>query len=240
MSSRNLQKPVRKLVHFMRHAQALHNPKAEELRKNGCTREEFLEQMRIDDAFDACLTPLGQQQAKSAGKRVCPQKVQQVELIVTSPLSRAIETSKLAFPSLQRRHILVESFREINGWLLNAKRRSRADLAKKFPDVDSSLLTPEDEDWTDVLEEESVCAQRAFEGLKWMMEQKEENILLVAHGGIFAFMMDHPLIRADEAMGARFSNCELRSCEMTCDGDVLLLTRVESDFLLTEKEQTKL
>lgn len=243
----------KKVLHFVRHAQAMHNPKAEALKKNGCTFEQFLNQMTIDDAFDAPLTQLGVEQASSAGGSVCPKKIQQVQLIVSSPLTRCIKTAQLVLPphTLNRPHVLMEEWREISGLLLNAKRRPASELQAQFPTIDCSQLSESDELWTEVLEEKTVCAERAYQGLKRIWEREEENIVVVAHGGIFDFMMNHhPNIHADEAMSMRFGNCEIRSCQLTIEegsgsgddtsgdgsplgGDVdITLTRLETDFLV--------
>ena len=53
-----------KIVHFLRHGQAEHNPRAEAARDAGASFDEFLQLMKEDDAFDAALTPLGERQAE--------------------------------------------------------------------------------------------------------------------------------------------------------------------------------
>ena len=74
--------------------QALHNVQAEPARKAGCTFEEFIQYMREDDAIDAELTSIGIEQAnevKRQTKNIKPQ------LILVSPLSRAIDTGVIIF-----------------------------------------------------------------------------------------------------------------------------------------------
>ena len=44
-----------KVLHLVRHGQAAHNVRAEPARHAGCSYDEFLELMRLDDAFDAGL-----------------------------------------------------------------------------------------------------------------------------------------------------------------------------------------
>jgi hypothetical protein len=58
------------VLHLLRHGQAAHNINAEAMRAAGCAFEDFLEQMRVDDAFDAPLTSLGIQQARTTGNQV--------------------------------------------------------------------------------------------------------------------------------------------------------------------------
>ena len=139
---------ITKRVYFLRHGQALHNPRAEEAKAKGCSHSTFLQLMREDDAFDAKLTSLGESQGRKAGE-VYQHKMQHVELVVSSPLSRAILTADLAANPDDRKfsnRICVENFREINGSFLNAKRRSRVDLEEIFHSSwDFSGLTEEDE-----------------------------------------------------------------------------------------------
>lgn len=103
-----------KVLHFIRHGQAAHNPRAEKARHGGCDFETFLRLMKEDDAFDSPLTELGVKQAKDAHAAFKQQAQQeqfqrkasgndgsrrtdlnQVELLVVSPLSRAIDTGRM-------------------------------------------------------------------------------------------------------------------------------------------------
>jgi broad specificity phosphatase PhoE len=176
-----------KRICFLRHGQALHNPRAEEAKDNGCSHSTFLNLMQEDDAFDARLTTLGESQASKAGE-MNAEKLASIELVVSSPLSRAIKTADLAAPVCSEsetftNRICVEHFREINGWLLNAKRRNRLDLEQSFHGSwDFSLLSDDDETWTETLETEESCAERGYLGLLWLRDRPEDKILTVAHG----------------------------------------------------------
>lgn len=233
-NTNSLFKPKRLL--FLRHGQAQHNPRAEEAKDRGCSHETFLQLMKEDDAFDAELTSLGQTQAILARERHL-EKLQRVELVVSSPLSRAIQTANLVMEKRQKqqqqeevaiKRVCVELFREINGWLLNAKRRTKTDLQERFYDPlwDFSGLSMEDETWTETLESEESCAERYYQGLLWLLRDREEEfILTVAHGGLLRFgMVDHPNVRVVDQRGRdekRFGNCELREYEAQVTGQVI-------------------
>ena len=122
--SRHIQKPLyltrrtmthtsnkkSKQVYFIRHGQAQHNPRAEAAKESGCSHETFLELMRQDDVLDAPLTDLGKQQAIHTRQRYNT-ALAHVQLIVSSPLSRALQTADLVLcpeniPSLTRAKIL--------------------------------------------------------------------------------------------------------------------------------------
>eukprot|EP00557_Chaetoceros_sp_GSL56_P012823 CAMPEP_0176482794 /NCGR_PEP_ID=MMETSP0200_2-20121128/3567_1 /TAXON_ID=947934 /ORGANISM="Chaetoceros sp., Strain GSL56" /LENGTH=271 /DNA_ID=CAMNT_0017879137 /DNA_START=151 /DNA_END=966 /DNA_ORIENTATION=- len=213
---------------FLRHGQALHNPRAEEAKDRGCSHETFLQLMKEDDAFDAELTSLGETQAIMAREKYLD-KLQNVQLVVSSPLSRAIQTANLVMIQQEQqqqqtttaaKRVCVELFREINGWLLNAKRRTKTDLQGRFhsPSWDFSGLSMDDETWTETLESEESCAERYYQGLLWLLRDREEEVILtVAHGGLLRFgMVDHPNVHVVDKRGKdqrRFGNCELREYE---------------------------
>uniref|UniRef100_A0A7S2EFN8 Phosphoglycerate mutase n=1 Tax=Trieres chinensis TaxID=1514140 RepID=A0A7S2EFN8_TRICV len=222
-----------KRVLFLRHGQAVHNPRAEAEREAGCDRARFLELIGEDDALDAPLTELGEDQARSVQARH-GRRLRSVGLVVSSPLSRAIRTADLALPPFpspgggdpdegRPDRICVEDFREINGRFLNARRRDLSELEGAFRSSqwDFSHISNFDESWTESLEDESECAERGYRGLIWLAQRKEDDILVVSHGGILRFTMNqHPNIRMEEGrkcsgkekrdVGARFGNCELR------------------------------
>jgi broad specificity phosphatase PhoE len=203
-----------KSLYIIRHGQAMHNPRAELAHANGCSNEEFFELMRQDDALDADLTPLGREQAKSVQ---IPDN-HSIDLVVSSPLSRALETADLGHPMSQRR-VCCESFREIWGDMLCAKRRTKTELEQKFPAWNFQDLQAEhDHLWSPQMEDAQDAAERGYQGLCWLMDRPEDSILLVCHGGILNYMMNqHPLIALkdertsrDKAVESRFDNCEVR------------------------------
>ena len=88
-----------KRVLLLRHGQAMHNPRAEAARAAGCTFDEFLQLMEEDDVCDAELTTLGTIQATETSKREdVGRALRNVDLIISSPLSRALQTADLIYP----------------------------------------------------------------------------------------------------------------------------------------------
>lgn len=239
---------------IVRHGQALHNPRAEAAKDAGCSFDEFLELMRQDDCLDADLTDLGRQQANAVSERL---SLVPFDAVVSSPLSRAIETADLAYPPTTTRmtahkRMIVEDFREINGYLLNAQRRSKTELHNRFPAWDlSELQTEEDSLWTDELEQQMDAAERGYKGLLWIAGRPETNILLACHGGILKYSMtQHPLIRmvdgrsnssgsskvdgTDRPVGGRFGNCEVRRYTISTEPETTTSTPSQTTVVLTE------
>jgi len=228
-----------KILHLVRHGQALHNVRAEAARSAGCSFDEFLQLMREDDAVDADLTPIGVQQAEA----VRDDTTARPQLVVASPLSRALQTADIIFgagataPRSPPPFVCLETFRERNGLLLNGMRRPASFLRERFGAVDFDDIAPGDEDaawheWGDKrLENAPTCAKRAYAGLQWIAARPEEDIALVAHGGLFDAMTNHlpELIASDDGTSERFHNCELRTVRLSWDGDVARLEKLIDD-----------
>jgi broad specificity phosphatase PhoE len=120
------------------------------------------------------------------------------------------------------RKVSLEHFREVNGSLLNGKRRTKQFLSERFQAWDfEHLSTEDDESWTEEMEAIDSAAERGDQGLVWLLSERDEEwILLVLHGGILRYAMNiHPLIhvvdgRSDDKrtkeIKSRFDNCEVR------------------------------
>ena len=142
-------------LHLVRHGQAQHNPRAEVARAAGCSFDHFLQLMREDDPCDAALTPLGREQATELrSSLVARTRPPAPELIVVSPLSRAIDTARLVFPAETSRgsFICLEALRERNGLLLNGQRRLASELAALYPSCNFRVRRA-------VLPDAPMCAQ---------------------------------------------------------------------------------
>ena len=210
---------MKKTLHFLRHGSALHNINAEPLRAAGCSFQEFLDQMKVDDAFDAALTPAGVQQAIAAGS-LPPSKAAaaSLQLVVTSPLSRAIDTADLVFPANSEAapRLMHESLREITGWLLNGKRRTRSELSELYPEYDQgNILTDEDVLWKpEELESDKSVRARANSAIEFIWNRPETTVAVVAHGGLLKNMLcGNPFVRTVTEVG-RFENCEMKTCTL--------------------------
>ena len=192
--------------------------RAEAKRAAGCSFDEFLEQMKRDDEFDAPLTALGVSQAEAAHASL-PDDVRP-GLVLVSPLSRAIETALRIFPATP--FVAHDDLRERSGWLINTKRRGRSQLEALYPAIDfaSGLPTEHDELWTEALEEWASCSARGRAALEYAWTRPEREVALVCHGGVLdAILSMRDDIVADEALQRRFHNAELRSASVCRDDD---------------------
>lgn len=214
--------------------------------------------MKEDDHFNAPLTPLGRAQARTVHERLLAAQgvvgeevpsrdtrprgwggLPPVDLIVSSPLGRALDTAVAVFPMETSRgpFIAIEAWRERSGWMVNSQRPTRSVLEEQYPICDfSDLASEEDAMWGEALEVEESCAARGFRALCGVWARPERHVAVAAHGGIFHYLLNnHQQVVADEGIRARFSNCELRSCVMSLreeesqsnDGPVFCLRTAE-------------
>lgn len=215
-----------KILHLVRHAQGVHNAAA----------EENLEALMSEDLIDAPLSPLGWQQVYGLKKLVYEHDmISRIELVITSPMSRTIQTAIGVFGSTGVENevatefssiptLAVELCRERLGVQPCNKRRSISKYKSLFPAVDFSLIESEDDNmWTtDYRETHEEVAARGMKFLEWLWTRKETEIAIVSHG---VFLQDtlkalgkksvNSLIQIDTIK--RFQNCELRSVIINAD-----------------------
>ena len=246
-----------KTLYIVRHGQAVHNPRAEAAKEKGCSMDEFFRLMREDDALDADLTELGRNQARKCNKdhfivegATGPNPLG-IDLVVASCLSRTMDTADLVFPPIAGiPRISIDKFREVNGNLLNGKRRTKSELVERHPNWNfDSLATQEDNSWTPEMEKYEDAAERGYQGLVELLNgetSSADTILLVCHGGILRYAMNlHPLVHLEDersiqdgttkSVESRFDNCELRKYRLSWKEDTpsdgsrrtILLTQVD-------------
>lgn len=218
-----------KRILLLRHGQAVHNPRAEAAREAGCDFSEFLRLMGEDDAFDSPLTELGEKQAIHAGRQEhIKHALNDVEMIVSSPFSRALKTADLVHQRGDTKRVCIEDFREINGMLLNAKRRTRTELEDLYPHWNFDCIPMKDESWTEELEDKDECANRGYNGLLWIAKQPEQKVMVACHGGVLNLTLNtnRNIVLLDRrrktdsdeeqrCITKRFGNCEMREFVMT-------------------------
>eukprot|EP00890_Picochlorum_soloecismus_P000886 jgi/Picsp_1/1799/NSC_05267-R1_phosphoglycerate mutase-like protein len=188
-----------KTIHFIRHGEGFHN-------------------IGIAN-MDARLTRKGWTQANSLGIHAEQHDATaEIQLVVTSPLTRALETAAGAFGSSKGTKILMnsqecvpnsqeaqgpifiqegktyivhESCRERLGPSSCDARRSRDELEVSFPGVDFSLLpSGPDPFWKEnSTEKESAVVARGQIFLDFIMRRPETNIAVVTHSAFLWFTL---------------------------------------------------
>ena len=182
-----------KRVHFIRHAQSEHNARSE-------VAEDELAVRRDPSLRDAPLTPLGQDQARVLKREVAA--LHEIELVVVSPLTRAVQTTLAAFAGhpaprlvhdLHREHL--QSFCDIG--------RAPAKLSREFPALAFDHLADpwwhvgESADGPFAPEPDELLAARVAGFADWLSARPETEIAVVGHGGFLWHLTGHAFGNAE-------------------------------------------
>lgn len=213
-----------KIVHLVRHAEGTHNLNEDE--------------SKLPTHFDAKLTPRGVEQCNKLARHT-PNL--DVDIVIVSPLTRCLDTSRLSFPHLYNNgtpFVANEDWRETVNFLCDC-RSSTTVLKNNYPKVNfDQLIHEEDPIWSRYekifgsytnhkskreSDDPESLHKRAHLAWKSLLGRPERNIALVGHSAFFMHMFT-PLFDELEGVvqyedddvrelmtGGRFDNCELRS-----------------------------
>ena len=162
---------------------------------------------------DARLTPHGESQARALRPTMAAQRV---DVVLTSPLSRTIQTALLAVPEGPP-FVVEDGCRERNGTHPCDKRRSRSELRADFPQlVLDNLASEEDDSWTEAREPEHHLNERAGRFCATLAARPEEYIAVVTHNDFLtALLFSSELRLASPALRKKFANCEHMAIALT-------------------------
>lgn len=228
VQSRNNNNDI-KIVHFVRHGQAFHNFLADTYTVNGLKWKQF-DSNSIDNPYnkpellDAPLTEKGRIQAASLQSTV--DSLQGTpQLVVSSPLCRALATCSIAFQSLlpsssnKRNHdwtnipwLCHELVREEHGAHICDRRRSVSDQRRDFPMFDFSLVEHDEDTFFDanIRESKKEVAERGYKFLEWLRSRQENHVGVVSHSG-WLMTLFNGVVECDKSLKTWFQNGEMRS-----------------------------
>jgi len=145
-----------------------------------------------------------------------------LEVIVTSPLCRAIDTAILGLaPHIDRGVAIIacEECREQFGQNLPDRRRATAALRADYPHIDFAAITEEDALFTPEREALEALVLRADAFLESLLARPEQHIAVTTHSSFLAALCNAALdTSAAPNISSWFDNAEMR---------VLLLERVQ-------------
>jgi broad specificity phosphatase PhoE len=166
-----------KRIHFIRHAQSRHNALALTAPDDDVLR-------RDPGLRDAPLTELGQRQAQALAQEIAP--LREIELVVVSPLTRAIQTTLAAFDGHPAPRLVEALHREhLDSWCDIGQ--PPAALARAFPMLDFGHL---DDPWWHAVDGAEPYVQEPFETFDsrvaafadWLRARPEGCVAVVGHG----------------------------------------------------------
>lgn len=222
-----------KVVHFQRHGQGYHNLIYGILdAANAPVPDVYLNDVQTNpflrsELTDSPLTELGREQCriqKEYASNLSP------EVIVVSPLCRALQTALITFESFRGKipFISHDGCREELGLLTCNKRKILSEKVSEYPNVDFSIVaeTAEEEDnlW-DPEKRECPKAQskRIYEFLVDFIKDRPEGELAVVGHSAWLFSMCHTVLDfGDESDELKdwFKTGEIRSLRLTFTEEV--------------------
>mmetsp|Transcript_23506 Transcript_23506/g.30732 ORF Transcript_23506/g.30732 Transcript_23506/m.30732 type:complete len:270 (+) Transcript_23506:114-923(+) len=203
-----------KTVHFVRHAEAVHNEAYNLTQDKDCYKDPRF--------FDAELTGKGREQCTKAkntwSKRENPKEF---ELLVVSPLQRCLQTATEIFGQYKTcvPWIALEEIRERAGHHPCDKRRPLSVAKKEFPHVDFSQVCDEEDmywgdgEWRETNDE---MYPRIWRFLEWLAARPEKNIVVVTHSAFLSTTFNE-VLDATPVLERWFENCEIRSVTLNFD-----------------------
>jgi broad specificity phosphatase PhoE len=198
-----------KSIHFVRHAEGVHNVAGRTIPKGYLLQENE----------DAWLTHHGIEQCKMLHSQLCSDAehaVSGAQLLLVSPLKRTLQTATLSFPHLIHRFpwLALECIREQMGLHPCDRRKPISHHQPNFSHVDFALIG-EDEDtlwprYPSEREPDLHVVQRAEAFVNWLRDREETSIIVVTHSAFLRHFFTG-FLRLPMETFEHFENCELRS-----------------------------
>ena len=176
-------------LYCIRHGLALHNTL---YKKYGSSTFYNLEYK------DTLLIPEGHEQSIQLGKTW--DKINDIELIIVSPLKRTLQTAHNIFKNKNIPMVALDYCREFPAGLHACnKRSSKEELEILYPNVDfTSLKTNYDELWIpnreETIDELNIRIKKTLEFIKY---RPETNIAFVNHNSFIGQMKDNKILLMD-------------------------------------------
>jgi len=178
--------------------------------------------LRREEIVDAPLTLRGR--TESAARRAHAALLRP-QLVVVSPLHRAIQTARLSFADHKGEAegcdgdvpwLAHEGCREELGWLVCNKRLPLSQTVAEFPDIDFSRIVSGEEDmlWDPLAREPSVAmSERIYEFLvSFLRYRPEREIAVVSHSAVLFNMANAVMdCNGDDYLTTWWKTSEIKS-----------------------------
>jgi broad specificity phosphatase PhoE len=140
-----------------------------------------------------------------------------IQLVVSSPLRRTLQTALHAFPALERPAVVYEGLREQIGMHQCDRRRATAAIDAEFgKQVDLATLPAADELWSEQRESKDSVADRGAAFTHWLMQLPDHQIAVTTHHHFLLVLFNCVFESAatDVALRKPFAVGEMRSVRL--------------------------
>mmetsp|Transcript_30556 Transcript_30556/g.73316 ORF Transcript_30556/g.73316 Transcript_30556/m.73316 type:complete len:309 (+) Transcript_30556:18-944(+) len=196
-----------KVIHMVRHAEGTHN--VERDYKN----EKNLDARLTEKGMAQCQT-LAQHTQATMMKDLLQQDIDNDVAVITSPMTRCVQTALYSFPWLladdddKVPFVALESIRESVNYACD-RRRTITEISKEYPRVDFSECCNHDndfiwdnyrnrlgKDWDVQMESAELnhMAHRAREGLEYLQGRPEHHLIVCSHSGKLTVCVERLLL----------------------------------------------
>jgi len=203
-------------IFLIRHGEGFHNVNYHLFGKGAYYVEKYM---------DPKLTNKGKDQALELGETWIGKE--EIDLIITSPLTRCLETTTNIFKDMSVPIIANENIREFPmGLQYSNKRRDKWILQNEFPHISfNDVLSSSDEIWNNKrYETMDELNERKRKTLEFIKHRPEKNIALVSHS---SFIMNFLFNFVDEDEDKELKHCYPYEFKME---DIDFGTRKESSY----------
>ncbi|CAM9410424.1 unnamed protein product [Choristocarpus tenellus] len=169
---------------------------------------------KSQEHLDARLTDVGIEQCKALRETIHGIR-EEAQLVVVSPLSRALQTALLTFDQVEGiPWIALECVRERAGGHFCDRRRVLSELKQEFPTITWDEIKEEEDTYWDGFgegrETDETLKRRAYELFRWLKDRPETNIAVVTHSAFLSCMFNKAVTCSSD-LSKWFNNCELRT-----------------------------
>ena len=167
-------------LYLIRHGKALHNELYDIIGVHA---------FRAPEVIDSPLTSEGHQQALTLSQTIHDKNI---ELVLVSPLTRALQTAHGIFKNTDIPIRSLECLREYPIGEDTCNQRSDISLLKvRFPKIDfSKIEIDEDISWTETRETRESLQKRVDEAKRYIKTLPETKIAIVSHNGFIGQFKD--------------------------------------------------
>lgn len=198
-----------KTIHFVRHAEGIHNRDSREIPDFATTLTKTMAY------WDSPLTPVGLEQCEKLALGV-QNLTSPPDVVVVSPLRRAIQTAEIGFrvDGAGPPFVATELARERVSFHTCDGRRPLSEIKADFPFVDFAEVAEEHDAMWNTKEDQptehasEACASRAAAFLDWLHARPENNIAVVSHWVFYTHLFR---LFGDKRLQTKFQNAEMRT-----------------------------
>ena len=177
--------------------------------------------------YDSPLTNIGKQQAEFTAQKL---KVYNFDLIITSPLKRALETAEIISRVIQRKIEINDLFKERDNGILAGLLLEEAKV--KYPEPKYKNIYqnfPEDSGENDIQ-----LNSRALQCINSIVKRNPGNYLIVSHGtmlnAIIKQILKIPIGNTGASTFFRFKDNAYIELEYDIEKDIWLFNRMENEL----------